>query len=443
MADREGAAEEVRRDVYHRIASFFQQHKHEIVQIELLPFYPVPDTHIYTESTSLGIPKSSLWKAFQHARPLFFTTLSSISSPKSPQPSMQTYQILLTTTTILLLHDCEHLTAINTRKRILLSLFPAGAPFPLGPLDRGQEFAISPQAEFVFLTSLLTSPLHRHTKSPHLWAHRRWLLNTYPTLKYAPPPSSSSSSGSSSSRPSTSSSSASKLLRKWSRSEITTVLRAAESHPKNYYAWTYARWLVTSNHVSFNHEELVSWCVKHTSDVSGWGFLAWLWITERDNMVLAAQQQQQQQLLDNSSSGRRSSTGGDSSGGRSRQDVLQERYNQLLIILKYSHNTSPGHESLWEFVKAVIRRGVFDSDGGDIGGGGGWGRNIDYRAQILTMIRTWDAKEWPGRTAAEDIFKERMLIRGLLREIDAAAAAAAYSYHSARSQDEDRVMEDL
>ncbi|EPS41808.1 hypothetical protein H072_4206 [Dactylellina haptotyla CBS 200.50] len=405
MAERGGeSGEGTQAEVFDRIARFFHQYRNEEVQIEYLPFYPVPDTHIYIESTSIGIPKSSLWKAFQHARVNFFSTLQSLSQANLAASSLT----LLSTSLVLILHDPEHITALNTRKRLLLSLFPPQAPFPQGP-SRGQDMPLTPQTEYTLLTSILTSPLHRHTKSPHLWSHRRWLLTTYPSLKY--PPSTSSSSSSSSSRPSISSSSSSKLLKRWARNEISTILRAAESHPKNYYAWTYARHLVLANHITFNHEDLIAWCTRHPADVSGWSFLAWLWVLERDHFFAST-------LLVHQ--------------GRRRQDVLPERYNQLLSVLRYSHNTSPGHESLWGFVKAVVTQGVFD---GSV-----------YNQQILEILQGWDGKEWPVRVA-DDIVRERLIIRQFLTDLYAkiaatGAAAAAAATSRRRVVGEDTEMTD-
>ncbi|EGX48510.1 hypothetical protein AOL_s00080g139 [Orbilia oligospora ATCC 24927] len=382
MAARSEGDEGVCREVYARISGFFQSFKQQTVQIELLPFYPVPPTHIFVESTSLGIPKSSLWKAFRHARPLFFSTLSNLSSSTSTPPT-STFLTLLNTSAILLLHDSEHLTAINARKRVLITLFPPGTPFPIG--NRGQELPISPQSEYFFITSLLTSPLHRHTKSPHLWSHRRWLITTYPSLKHPIPPpppgaagnTTSSSSSSISSRPGTADNSAlTKSFRRWCRKEVSTVLRAAEAHPKNYYAWTYARWLVSSQGVAFNHEDLVSWCMKHPGDVSGWNFLAWLWTNEA--LAIAATQ------------------------GERRMETLQVRYNQLFSVLKYSHNTAPGHEALWGFVRAVVGGGVFDEG---------------YRRCILDLLRGWDSEV--SIRAVEDVVKEKMLLRETVRGLEA------------------------
>ncbi|KAF3913939.1 hypothetical protein ABW21_db0206447 [Orbilia brochopaga] len=395
MADSRAGDQDVEREVYERITIFFQRHRWEEVQIEFLPFYPVPEDHIYTDATSVGIPKSSLWKAFQHARRLFFDTLQ--SSP----PSAASSAALIATSTVLLLHDSEHLTAINTRKRLLLSLFPPASPVAGSaaavtaprPQSQGQgqtqhanDPLMTPFTEITFLTSLLTSPLHRHTKSPHLWAHRRWLLTTYPSLIRPVSPTASAEL-------------AAKAARKWARKEISTLLRAAEAHPKNYYAWTYARWLATVQNVHFIHEDLVGWCIKHTGDVSGWSFLSWLWIVERDHF---------HHLTSPSSS---STTTEQSTSSTARldteyRDTQAIRYNQLLRVIKYSHEIAPGHESLWRFVCAVLTQAIL---------------TCEHAVLIIDMLRTWDRQEWPTRVA-DDIIRERVLLRESIRELDATAA---------------------
>ncbi|KAK6338737.1 hypothetical protein TWF696_009547 [Orbilia brochopaga] len=362
-------------------------------QVEFLPFYPVPEGHIYTDATSVGIPKSSLWKAFQHARLLFFDTLQ--SSPPSPASS----SALIAASTVLLLHDSEHLTAINTRKRLLLSAFPPASPAagsaaavtaPRPQSSQGQghpqhanDPLITPFTELTFLTSLLTSPLHRHTKSPHLWAHRRWLLTTYPSLIRPVSPTASAEI-------------AAKAARKWARKEISTLLRAAEAHPKNYYAWTYARWMASVQNVHFIHEDLVGWCIKHTGDVSGWSFLSWLWMTERDRY----------RYLTSPAASAGQGSSADARMAMEYRDTQAQRYNQLLRVVKYSHEIAPGHESLWRFVGAILTQGIL---------------SCDHAMLIIEMLRTWDRQEWPTRVA-DDIVQERMFLRELMRDLDARAA---------------------
>lgn len=64
-------------------------------------------------------------------------------------------------------------------------------------------------------------------------------------------------------------------------------MRAGERHPRNYYAWDYARQLFAT--LSEREEEgseaemargsvevVQKWCLAHPRDVSGWAFLAFL-----------------------------------------------------------------------------------------------------------------------------------------------------------------------
>ena len=90
-------------------------------------------------------------------------------------------------TTIIILFDSEHLTAVNTRKRIMV-----------------QETEMV-AAEVQIITNILNSPLHRHAKSPLLWSHRRWLLLNF------------------------------KIVKPTILEEMTVILTASNCHPKNYY----------------------------------------------------------------------------------------------------------------------------------------------------------------------------------------------------------------
>lgn len=140
--------------------------------------------------------------------------------------------------------DPEHLTAANTRKRLIQR-------FRDGP-DAELEAAL--KKELLFVDSYLTSRLHRHTKSPTLWGHRRWLLEVSASLHLKPD-----------------------IVRDLE----SVVLVAAERHPKNYYAWSHMRWLIhTCSTESSSVNELPkiitvvkNWCLRHPGDTSGFSFL--------------------------------------------------------------------------------------------------------------------------------------------------------------------------
>jgi hypothetical protein len=116
-----------------------------------------------------------------------------------------------------------------------------------------------------FLDTILLSPLHRQSKSPTLWYHRWWLVSTFSkvpasvTLQSAPDVT----------------------------KEFEAVLKAAERHQHNYYAWQYARRMYSLIHALCDSVDVQSvrttflvqnlaWCKKHPSDVSGWSFLLFL-----------------------------------------------------------------------------------------------------------------------------------------------------------------------
>ena len=74
--------------------------------------------------------------------------------------------------------------------------------------------------------------------------------------------------------------------------ELVTVMKAGERHPRNYYAWQYARQLfsfVRSERFELTERrqwdrELLrdgiglvrGWCLMHPRDISGWAFLVFL-----------------------------------------------------------------------------------------------------------------------------------------------------------------------
>lgn len=71
--------------------------------------------------------------------------------------------------------------------------------------------------------------------------------------------------------------------------ELGIVMKAGERHPRNYYAWQYARLLFEMvegdlDMATRREQEPVvetlgrvkEWCLLHPRDVSGWAFLVWL-----------------------------------------------------------------------------------------------------------------------------------------------------------------------
>lgn len=170
-------------------------------------------------------------------------------------------------TRIILLYDPEHLTAANARKQNLLNILSMKAVY--GPMHQMMlSFAV--QKELWFLTSILTSPLHRQTKSPTLWYQRAWIYFTFVDhcdFLFA--------------------------TKGYLMGELEIVLKSAERHQHNYYAFNYARRVLQpalavvetreTNKVDanpkLNHkavlDRLLTWCKAHPSDTSGWSFLSY------------------------------------------------------------------------------------------------------------------------------------------------------------------------
>ncbi|RFU27800.1 hypothetical protein B7463_g8542, partial [Scytalidium lignicola] len=222
-----------------------------ILEIELLgKSHELPEgLNILHEENSIAIPKMNLVKAFTVARRLFFECVK--------DSSITRHQDLQDSSAVILLMDPEYLTAANARKKLIQICRSDSNANVEEVLDR----------EIIFTDSLLTSPLHRHSKSPTLWDHRRWLQET---------------------RQSTS------IPINIQQDLRTTVLVSAERHPRNYYAWSHMRWLIKtcatrdgyeagsqgaefSDAAQIRHLDILmtvkEWCLRHPSDISGWSFL--------------------------------------------------------------------------------------------------------------------------------------------------------------------------
>lgn len=274
---------------YNAIDNYFTSHSHEIVEIEILPPAFLPsDSLILQDGANLGLPKKILALAFVHARHLFFENrVSAVSEERI---------IAHKSTRVMLLFDPEHLTAANYRKRHLLYL-----------KEQNNESLVDAMwAEWQFLDSILTSPLHRQTKSPTLWSHRAWLLDyTMPMLLdfgYDVPA--------------------------FFAKELDAVMNSGERHPKNYYAWQYARRLIFKKPQSLTEDQWTAfrrtsstkvkqWCCQHPSDISGFSFLAWLL---------------------------------DISNPKHRNEIVKE-------IIDYATSVQLANESIWVFVRTMLANG--------------------------------------------------------------------------------------
>ncbi|KAI1825680.1 hypothetical protein F4861DRAFT_500258 [Xylaria intraflava] len=187
-----------------------------------------PGVNFLQDGNAIAIPKVRLIQAFFVARQTLRAYLQNSSRDISSD--------VIAATSILLLMDPEHLTAANIRKRALLTS-------PGGPT----QAALKKEQQFV--DTLLTARLHRHTKSPTLWSHRRWLVTT-----------------------------CWKLGTPWDvRHDIQNVVMVAgQRHPRNYVAWQHARFLIDHD-LSLAvtvASDVKDFCLKNHSDISGWAFLS-------------------------------------------------------------------------------------------------------------------------------------------------------------------------
>ncbi|KAK1777007.1 hypothetical protein QBC45DRAFT_434628 [Copromyces sp. CBS 386.78] len=213
------------------------------LEIEILgKGIPLPEgTYVLQDGISVGVSKLGLVQAFLIARKILQDHIIDGSSSSSPQTDDGT---LFAATAVILLMDPEFLTAANTRKRLVQKQL----------LDDNQMAWTVLTKEKAFLDSLLTSRLHRHTKSPTLWNHRRWLVGHY----------------------------SSRGLMVDVVGDIKNIVSVAgERHPRNYYAWCHARYLAgILGKEDSDYENLLMvvkhWCCQHHNDVSGWSFLYYL-----------------------------------------------------------------------------------------------------------------------------------------------------------------------
>lgn len=213
----------------------------ELLEIEILgKSHPVePGAFFLQDGNAIAISKLGLVQAFFVARKKFQEYNGSGGA------SMTSHELLAATSVILLM-DPENLTAANARKRLLVSEGNKSREQLLGMIAKDR----------CFIDSLLTSRLHRHTKSPTLWSHRRWLTQT--ASRYGMQPN------------------------------VVDVIKdvvmiAGKRHPRNYYAWCHARWLtglIPDDQQTAILKQLLEstrhWCFRNHTDTSGWSFLYFL-----------------------------------------------------------------------------------------------------------------------------------------------------------------------
>lgn len=189
--------------------------------------------YVLRDGFAAGISKLGLVQAFMVARQHLRDHLDGVK----PRPDDEVFA----TTAVILLFDPEYLTAANTRKRLIQAQISSCG-------DARSRL----ETEKRFVDSLLTSRLHRHTKSPTLWSHRRWLMSLFRSCE---------------------------LPMDVLGDIRDIVFVAGERHPRNYYAWCHARFLMGLGE-TVNFPEILAavqaWCFQHHTDTSGWSFLYFL-----------------------------------------------------------------------------------------------------------------------------------------------------------------------
>ncbi|KAM3564043.1 hypothetical protein MY1884_000941 [Beauveria asiatica] len=237
--------------VYRCVAQVLATREEELLDIEIFgPSHLLsPGVYVLHEGNAVAIPKINILRAFLPAYEIFQSHLN--GQHVAPEEVLQA-------TSVILLLDPEHMTAANARKR---HVWRTKAQNP----DQIDAYL---DDELYFIDSLLTSRLHRHTKSPTLWGHRQWLQEQCIAR--------------------------SKPMDNLSTAMEKLIFVSAERHPRNYYAWCHARYLLGRKcpaHDAPNRAEhepqaqqstamldiltnmVKKWCFGHPSDTSGWSFL--------------------------------------------------------------------------------------------------------------------------------------------------------------------------
>jgi hypothetical protein len=284
MSQNDPAVARLQVQAYDALNSYLQAHNDQVAEIEVLsPAIQPTDGILMQDGLSVGIPKKILALAYVEARKRFFNHAK----------TEDLYSIALQATKVILLFDPEHLTAANFRKHRLVTLRSTATP------DAEIAFRKAVDCEFCFLDSILTSPLHRQSKSPTLWYHRFWLLELLGLRNLKTVPENGRTDF-------------------W-RTELASVCKSGERHPKNYYAWQYGRRLLDSVHDTESKLEYAqsvkNWCCKHPSDISGWSCLT--------------------HLISNVES-------------------LSDRLDIVRDVLGYAIALQFQHESLWVFIRTIV-----------------------------------------------------------------------------------------
>ncbi|EED23717.1 conserved hypothetical protein [Talaromyces stipitatus ATCC 10500] len=215
------SAEEIYKSLYEIFAN---RKSDQILEIEIL----TPDLGpLLQDGLCIGITKAALVKSFLVARQKLMKYLvhrsENVGYGTASLKQSEGVKELAVATQIILLFDCEHVTACNWRKRFISS---SVQDHSINKDMSGLEEML--QRERSLLASFLCSPLHRHTKSPTLWQHRLWILTKLLDLQE---------------QAAVKSEIWNEFLRKLILQELDVVCKSGQLHPRNYYAFSYMRQL--------------------------------------------------------------------------------------------------------------------------------------------------------------------------------------------------------
>ncbi|KAE8556420.1 hypothetical protein TMatcc_003784 [Talaromyces marneffei ATCC 18224] len=321
------------KEIYHSLSSIFANRKSdEVLEIEILTPESGP---LLQDGLCIGITKAALVKAFLIARQKLTRYLTQLKENTVngglPDESDEANELSIATQ-IILLFDCEHVTACNWRKRYISSSMQQ---YDNQYESRHLEDLL--QRETTLLSSFQCSPLHRHTKSPTLWQHRLWIMGKLLNLKeqnamaYDP---------------------LCRLILK----ELDVVCKSGQLHPRNYYAFSYMRQLhalvcrYSSSKEGVSREEVLGdgsqallldlailmiepvlkWCLSNPSDISGWMYLFYL--LDCDRQMMNSPSMQEDRMI-------------------AERIVVMKRTIQFAV-----HIATWEGESLWTFVDLMLAR---------------------------------------------------------------------------------------
>ncbi|RMJ26428.1 hypothetical protein PHISP_02700 [Aspergillus sp. HF37] len=293
-------------NAFHQLAHILASRRDRILEFEILPRGSGP---LLQDGCSVGLSKEALVQSFVAARQIFFKagTRSPCLYPReetsgrAPRDQDEESESVDIASQILLLFDCEHLSACNYRKRRLASAINAH-DFTTASHASHERLVLRLESELTLTTTLLTSRLHRHTKSPTLWQHRLWVMTRVLSVQGLDPTDRLMGQGLGPLNPNPPSL---ETIRELFVAEADVVLCAGELHPKNYYAFSYLRELhgLLAEFVRGGGGDedgdglealatsvvtpVLEWCLAHPRDISGWMFVLYLLEAVHDDRARA------------------------------------------------------------------------------------------------------------------------------------------------------------